>query len=31
MVQGRPITEHSNGAVTEELRRIWAWLKARFD
>lgn len=31
MVQGKPITEHSDGAVTEELRRIWAWLKARFD
>ena len=31
MVQGKPITEHSNGAVAEELRRIWAWLKARFD
>ncbi|HID87769.1 MAG TPA: hypothetical protein EYP55_10395 [Anaerolineae bacterium] len=29
MVQGKPITEHSDGAVTEELRRIWAWLKAR--
>lgn len=31
MVQGKPITEHSDGAVTEELRQIWAWLKARLD
>jgi MinD superfamily P-loop ATPase len=31
MVQGKPITEHSDGAVTEELRRIWAWLRVRFD
>jgi len=31
MVQGKPITEHSDGAVTEELRRVWARLKARFD
>jgi MinD superfamily P-loop ATPase len=31
MVQGKPITEHSDGAVAEELRRVWAWLKARFD
>jgi hypothetical protein len=30
-VQGKPITEHSDGAVTEELRRIWAWLRVRFD
>jgi MinD superfamily P-loop ATPase len=27
MVQGKPITEHSDGAVAEELRRIWARLK----
>ena len=31
MVQGKPVTEHSDGAVTEELRRVWAWLKARLD
>jgi len=31
MVQGKPITEHADGAVTEELRRVWALLKARFD
>ena len=31
MVQGKPITEHSDGAVAEELRQIWAWLKARLD
>jgi len=31
MVQGKPITEHSDGAVTEELQRVWAWLKARLD
>jgi len=31
IVQGKPITEHSDGAVTEELRQIWAWLKARLD
>lgn len=30
MVQGKPITEHSDGAVTEELRRVWARLKAWF-
>lgn len=29
MVQGKPITEHSDGAVANELRRIWAWLKTR--
>jgi MinD superfamily P-loop ATPase len=28
MVQGKPITETSDGAVTEELRQIWARLKA---
>lgn len=27
MVQGKPITEHSDGLVAEELRRIWARLK----
>jgi MinD superfamily P-loop ATPase len=31
MVQGMPITEYSDGAVTEELRRVWARLKARWD
>jgi MinD superfamily P-loop ATPase len=31
MVQGKPITEHADGAVAEELRRVWAWLKARLD
>jgi MinD superfamily P-loop ATPase len=30
MVQGKPITEHSDGPVAEELRRIWARLKAGF-
>ncbi len=29
MVQGKPITEHSDGAVAEELRRIWARLKVK--
>ena len=27
MVQGKPITEYSDGTVAEELRRIWARLK----
>ena len=30
MVQGKPITEHSDGPVVEELRRIWDRLKAGF-
>jgi MinD superfamily P-loop ATPase len=28
MVQGKPITEYSDGPVAEELRRIWARLTA---
>jgi MinD superfamily P-loop ATPase len=31
MVQGKPITEHSDGAVTGELRRVWGRLKARLN
>jgi len=30
MVQGKPITEHSDGPVVKELRRIWDRLKAGF-
>lgn len=31
MVQGKPITEHSDGTVTEELRQVWARLKTGFE
>jgi hypothetical protein len=28
MVQGRPVTAYTDGAVTEALRRVWEGIKA---
>jgi MinD superfamily P-loop ATPase len=27
MVYGRPVTEHTDGPVTEELRRVWVLVR----
>jgi MinD superfamily P-loop ATPase len=29
MVQGWPVTEHSDGPVTEALKGVWWWIKNR--